>query len=262
MKKLGLALSSGGARGFAHIGVIKVLVENKIPIHYIAGTSMGAFISAYFALNLEIKGLEKIALNFRKRDMLKIIDVNDLRISLVKGEKGRQFLKNFLGNKTFKDIKIPLSIGATALEDGSKVVFSKGKLLDAVMASGAFPGVFPPVKYKGKHLVDGGLADATPVDLVRQLGANVIIAVDLFNLTRYKDRNYDSIKNVLGRTYEIIMYKIADYKEKEYGKNIVVLKPETGSRIQTFAFYNAKNNIRAGEIETKKHLKKIKRLLK
>lgn len=262
MKKLGLALSSGGARGFAHIGVIKVLIDNKIPIEFVAGTSMGAAIAAYFALNLEIRNLERIFVNFRKRDMLKVIDVNDPRISLVKGIKAKKFLKSIFGNKTFKDTKIPLVISATALEDGSKITFQKGKILDAIMASGAFPGVFPPVKYRNKHLVDGGLADATPVDLVKELGAEVIVAVDLFGLTRHKEMNYDTITKVLGRTYEIIMSKLADYKIKEYGKNIVVLEPETGKRIQTFAFYNAKKNIKAGEIEAKRHLKKIKRLLK
>ena len=262
MKKLGLALSSGGARGFAHIGVIKVLMDNKIPIEFVSGTSMGAAIAAYFALNLEVRSLERVLVKFRKRDMLKLIDVNDPRISLVKGIKAKQFLKSIFGNKTFKDCKIPLSIGATALEDGSKITFQKGKILDAIMASGAFPGVFPPVKYRNKHLVDGGLADATPVDLVEDLGAEVIVAVDLFGLTRFKDRDYNSVKDVLGRTYELIMSNLADYKIKEYGKNIIVLQPETGSKIQTFAFYNAKKNIKAGEIETKKHLRRIKRLLK
>ncbi len=262
MKKLGLALSSGGARGFAHIGVIKVLEDNKIPINCVSGTSMGAAIAAYYALNLEIRNLEKVLIDFRKRDMLKLVDVNDPRVSIVKGKKVREFLKPFFGNKTFNDIKIPLAIGATALEDGSKVTFRKGKIIDAVMASGAFPGVFPPVKYRGKHLVDGGLADATPVDLVNKLGAEVIIAVDLFSLTKNKKRTYSKITDVLGRTYEIIMSKLADYKIKGYGKNIVVLQPETGPRIQTFAFYNAKKNIKAGEIEAKKHLKKIKKLLR
>jgi NTE family protein len=262
MKKLGLALSSGGARGLAHVGVIKVLRKNNIPIDHVAGTSMGALVAAYYALNDDIMEFEKLLLKFRKRDLLKLIDVNDPRVSLVKGEKVRKFLKNLFGNKTFKDTKIPLKIGATALENGSKVIFSTGKIIDAVMASGAFPGVFPVVKYKRKHLVDGGLADATPVDLVKKMGADVIVAVDLFSLEYYKNRRYQTMKEVLERTYEIIMSKLADYKEKEYGKNIIVLKPKTGKRIQTFAFYNAKKNIRAGEIEAEKHLRKIKRLLK
>ncbi len=260
MKKLGLALSSGGARGYAHIGVIKVLQKNNIPIEYVAGTSMGAVVAAYYALFLDMSGIEKIILNFKKRDMLKIIDFNDPRVSIVKGIKAKAFLKNIFGEKTFADTKIPLKLGATSLQDGSKVIFSSGKIVDAIMASGAFPGVFPPIKYNGKDLVDGGLSDATPVDMVREMGAEVIIAVDLFSLEYYKNRNYNNMGEVLVRTYEIIMSKLSNYKIKEYGKNIIVLKPKTGSRMQTFSFYNAQN-IMAGAIEAEKNLSKIKKLL-
>ena len=261
MKKVGLALSSGGARGYAHIGVIKVLKENKIPIDCVAGTSMGAVIAAHYALHGSIKPLEKIALSFRKIDMLKIIDLNNPKISIVKGEKARNFLKTMFGNKTFADVKIPLKIGATALQTGKEVIFTSGKLVDAVMASGAFPGVFPAIKYNGKDLVDGGLADATPVDMVKSMGAQVIIAVDLFGLGFNRNRTYNNLVEVLGRTYEIIMSKLSNYRMKEYGSNIIVLKPKTGSRMQTFSFYNAPQNILSGENEARKHIEKIKRLL-
>lgn len=260
MKKLGLALSSGGARGMAHVGVIKVLEKNNIPISYIAGTSIGAVIAAYYALYLEINTLEKVANNLRKRDLVKLIDLNDPRISLVKGKKVKKFLKRFFGNKKFKDTKIPLRVGATSLKDGSAVVFSKGKILDALMASGAFPGVFPPIKYKGKYLVDGGLTDGTPVQLVNNMGADVIVAVDLVTLDSQR-RNYDSLFNVLSRTYEIVLSKLADYKEKEYGNNIVVLKPNLGTRMQTFAFNRAPKNIKIGEVDAQKQIRRIKKLM-
>ncbi len=260
IKKLGVALSSGGARGFAHIGVLKVLEKNNIPISYITGTSMGAVIAAFYALYGEVRTVEKIALGFRKRDTIKLVDLNNPKYSLIKGKKLKSFLKKYFGNKTFRDTKIPLKVGATALEDGSQVVFSRGKILDALLASGAFPGVFPPVKYRGKHLVDGGLSDATPVNLVKKMGADVILAVDLFTLRKIKQQNF-TMMDVLERTYEILVSNLSKYSEKEYGKNIIVLRPKAGHRIETFHFHRAKKYIEAGEKEALKYLKKIKKIL-
>ncbi|MEK6916858.1 MAG: patatin-like phospholipase family protein [Nanoarchaeota archaeon] len=260
-KKVGLALSSGGARGFSHVGVIKVLKKHNIPIDYISGTSIGAMVAAYYALNLEVEGFEKEFKNFRKRDLLKLIDLNNPRISLIKGEKVKIFLSKFFYGKNFKDTKIPLSIGATVLEDGSKKIFKTGKILDAVIASGAFPGVFPPVKYKGKTLIDGGLADATPVDLVNELGAEIIIAVDLFGFHRTNKKDFDNIWKVFGRVYEIAMSRLSTYTSKGYGDNIIVLKPKGGSRTDTFAIHKANQYIKIGEKEARKHIKKIKELI-
>ncbi len=262
MKKVGLALSSGGARGFSHIGVIKVLKKHNINVECVAGTSMGALVAAYYALFLDVAGLEKTALSFRRGDLLKLIDFNDPRLSLVKGEKVKAFLKSIFGYMTFSDTKIPLKIGATSLQDGSKVIFSSGKIVDAVMASGAVPGVFPPVRYKGQDLVDGGLSDATPVEIVRAMGANMIVAVDLFGLERQKSRTYANTRDAVERAYCILMSKLSSYETEKYAKNIVVLRPKTGSRIQTFSFYNAEKNIRAGEIEAMKKISEIKKLLK
>lgn len=259
--KLGIALSSGGARGFAHIGVIKELIKNKIKIDYLTGTSMGAIIAIFYGLYGEIKTAERMALSFRKREALRLVDLNDPRKSLVKGNKVKLLLKKYFGNKTFRDLKIPVKVGATALENGSQVILDKGKLIDAAMASGAFPGVFPPIKYKGQHLVDGGLADAAPVKLVKSMGADIIIAVDLFNLGHIKQKSY-SMMQVLERTYEILISNLSKYSEKEYGDHILVLKPEAGSRIETFYFHKAKIYIEAGEKEAKKKMSKIKKLLK
>ena len=130
-KKIGLALGSGGARGYAHVGVIKVLQKNKIPIDYVAGTSIGSIVGGYFALNLNTKKLETVGLDFTAKDIWKkLIDLNNPKQSLIKGNKIRDFLKQFLGEKRFKDTKIPLAIGATDIETGKTIVFKKGKIID------------------------------------------------------------------------------------------------------------------------------------
>jgi NTE family protein len=261
MRKIGLALGSGGARGYAHIGVIKILQKNNIPIDFIAGTSIGAIVGGYFALNLNTDKLEEIGLDLNAVDIWKkLVDLNNPKKSLIKGQKIRDFLKQFFGDKTFKDTKIPLAIGATDIEDGKLVVFKKGKIIDAAIASSTLPGIFPAYAYENKHLVDGGIADGLPIDLVRKMGADIIIGVDLYNseLPEFKDT---STLSVMERTYNILLSKLSIYQEHEYKNNIIVLRPKTGSGIQLFAFDKAKKFIEAGEKEAEKNLEKIKRMI-
>ena len=261
-KKVGLALGSGGARGFAHIGIINILEENKIPIDYVSGTSIGSVIAAYYALNLNLDNLKKVSLDFKTKDIWKtLIDLNNPNISLIKGKKLKKFWGQFFGNKTFRDTKIPLAIGATNLSDGSKVVFTKGKILDAVIASSTLPGIFPPSKIGNKFLIDGGIADGLPIDLVKKLGANVVIGVDLYSVNKSTIKSTNTF-DTMQRTYNILLSKLSEYHEHEYKKNIVVLRPNTGQGVQLFAFDRVKQNIKIGEDEAKKHLMKIKRLVK
>jgi NTE family protein len=260
MKKLGLALSSGGARGLAHIGVIKILLKHNIKIDYIAGTSMGAIVGAYFCINKEIAGFEKFVVKFQKKDLLQIFDLNDPRISLMKGTAARNYLEKILGNRTFNDLKVPLKIGATALEDGSRILFDKGNILDAIMASSAFPGILPAVKYKDIHLVDGGLSDVIPVQVVEEMGAQVIVGVNLFDLG-HKKQDY-KMKEVITRTYEIIMEKISEYNIKCFGDDTIIVKPKISPEMELIDFYNAKHHIKAGEAATELVIPKIIKALK
>jgi len=262
IKKVGLALGSGGARGFAHVGVIKELQKNNIPIDYISGTSMGGMVAAYYALYGHVTGIENVVNTFRKRDYLRLVDLNNPKKSLIKGDRVKKLLKKFFGDRTFKDTKIPLTLAATDLNKATQIVIKKGRILDALMASGAFPGVFPVVKYKGKYVVDGGLLDATPVNLVSKMGAEVIIAVDLFYLSPVKSKEYNRLLEVIQRVYDILLSNLSTYSAKEYGDNIIVITPDAGYRTATFAFHKAKTYIKAGEEGAQKNIKKIKRLLK
>jgi len=259
MKKIGLALGSGGARGFSHIGVIKVLLENNIPIHCIAGTSMGALIGGYFALTGNVDLMEDLAINFKKRDILNFVDLNDPRISLIKGLKVKKFLKKYFKNSSFKDTKIPLNVGVTRLDDGASIVIKKGNLLESIFASGSFPGVFPPVKIRNKYYIDGGAVNATPVNIAKEMGADVIIAVDLFGLTSIKNKKVDS-GLVMARVYDLLANSLNRYDEKD--SNLVVLKPIKLTRMKTFSFHNGKKYILAGMKEAKSNLKKIKKLIR
>lgn len=181
--KVGLALSGGGARGLAHIGVLKVLVEAHIPIDVISGTSMGSIIGAGYANGLSPSELESIALRFSHiRQLIRMVDLAGGRRGLLNGKHVRAFLTEIIGDTTkFSDLRIPLSICTVDLDTGREKIFTEGNVLDAVMASIAVPGIFVPQVVHDHRLVDGGVMNNLPVDHTRNLGAGFIIAVDVMH---------------------------------------------------------------------------------
>jgi NTE family protein len=260
-KKVGLVLGSGGARGYAHIGVIKVLLENDIPIDYISGASIGSVVGAYFALKKDVAGLENAVLSIKKQDLLRFVDFNDPRVSLIKSEKIRKFLNWLYEDKSFEDTKIPIKVVATSLESGKKIVIDSGKLIDAVMSSSAIPGIFPIVEYKKNHLIDGGISDGLPVDIAEKQGAQVIIAVDLYSYDYYEFKK-NNVKEILERTYRILLEKLSELNSMQYKKNIILLQPKAKKGFGTFAFDNAKEKIAAGEKAAREALPKIMEMIK
>ena len=179
-RKIGLALSGGGARGLAHIGVLKILEQEGVPIDYLAGTSMGGVIAAGYAAGLEPEFMEQEALRMTSlRRLLPLTDLSPLRRGLFEGQKVREYLTGHLGDRTFDDLRIPLTLMAVDLNSGREVYLNQGRLVDGVRATVALPGVFTPVERDGQLLVDGGLLDNLPADAVRHMGADVVIAVDI-----------------------------------------------------------------------------------
>ena len=178
-RKVGLALSGGGARGLAHIGVLKVLEQEGISVDLLAGTSMGGVIAAGYAAGLTPDFLEQEALRMASlRRLLALADPTLPRSGLFEGQKVRQYLLGHLGNRTFDDLRLPLALVAVDLNSGREVILREGRVVDAVRATIALPGVFTPVERDGQLLVDGGLLNNLPADVVRQMGADVVIAVN------------------------------------------------------------------------------------
>jgi NTE family protein len=173
---IGLALSGGFARGIAHIGVLKVLDEENIPISFVAGSSVGAFIGAIYCAGASAREIEQIAGNVRRRHFARLAIS---RFGLFSNHRMIKFLNKILKVKTFEELEIPLAITATEISNGAGVVFRSGPLAEAVRASCAYPGVFPPVDIDGRMLVDGGLAYPVPVQPVSEMGSQRIIAVHL-----------------------------------------------------------------------------------
>jgi NTE family protein len=179
-KRVGLALSGGAARGFAHIGVLDVLQKEGIPIDMIAGTSAGAIVGAVYASCRDSDTVKKHALSVDWKKLASLLDLSFSRTGLLKGSKIKKFLTGFLGGDiNFSDLKIPFACVATDIDTGEEVVINTGSVPEALRATISIPGVFTVVKRGERYLVDGGLTTPVPVDIVRQMGADFVIAVNV-----------------------------------------------------------------------------------
>ncbi len=180
-KTVGLVLGSGASRGWAHIGIIEALIEANIPIDFIAGCSVGAYVGALYASG-SIGSLKKFLLRMDGKKIFSYFDVVFPKSGLLNGSRRVQELFSMHTNvQTFEQLDIPLVMVATDLERGEKVVINSGNIIEGLRATMSYPGLFAPVQVKGRWLVDGGLVDPVPVGVARAMGAGVVIAVDLNN---------------------------------------------------------------------------------
>lgn len=175
--KLGLALSGGGIRGLAHIGVLEVLEAADVPIHFIAGSSMGGIIAVLYAAGIPLADLREAAIN---ASVLDFATPDPHGRGLIGQRKFRGFLVDLLGCEelSFADLRIPAVVTATDLEGGALVLLREGPVVPALLATSAFPLVFPPVHHQGRWFVDGGTLNNFPCDVVRIMGADRVIGVD------------------------------------------------------------------------------------
>jgi NTE family protein len=190
--RVALVLGGGAARGFAHVGVIRALEQEKIPIDLIVGTSVGSLIGALYAHEMNSFELEWTAFSLEKDDLL---DYTLLSASMgpIKGERLEAFVNKKVPVVNIEGLKIPFAAVATDLNRGTRVVLDRGPLARAIRASCAIPGVFQPVEFQGRLLVDGGTVDNLPVTVAREKGADIVIAVDIgqnvmnYNITNFVD---------------------------------------------------------------------------
>ncbi len=175
---IGLALGSGAARGWAHIGVIEALAEMGIQPQVVAGTSIGAFVGAAYAAG-QLQPLKSWVKTLGWKDILGFLDVTLGDAGLIQGDKLFDFVRNHMPDGRIEALPMPYAAVATDLYTGQEVWFREGPLLQAVRASIALPGLFTPIEHEGRWLVDGGLVDPVPISLCRAMGAEVVIAVNL-----------------------------------------------------------------------------------
>lgn len=212
--KIGLALGSGSTRGYAHIGVIKVLEKNKIPIDFIAGSSVGAMIGSVYAFCKDSHKLEKIILSPSWRQVISFIDPS-LKGGLIDGKKIKKFIDNSIKKSTFDKLKIPFRVVTTDFKTAEPIEISKGNVASAVQASISVPLFFKPVLLQEMMLWDGGLSESVPVETVRKMGADIVIAVNLDNKSRFSDE-----RNIGNNPY-LIALKTLKYFQYHLAKNCV-----------------------------------------
>jgi len=222
--RVGLALSGGAARGIAHVGVLRALVENGIPIDAIAGASAGALIGGCYAAGLSIERLGKMAATFRWRHTARL---SFSRLGLQSNARMEKFLRANLSVTRFEDLKIPFAAMVTDLRKGSLIVFrDKGDLPFAIRASCAIPFVYAPVKDRdGRLLIDGGIVKNLPISETRDLGADLVIAVDVnFDGVKFFDRPRTAL-GVLAYTF-IAVERIVSNQQR--GDADVLIVPKVG----------------------------------
>jgi len=287
---VGLALGVGVAYGFCHIGVLKVIEEEDIPVDVICGSSVGALIAGLWATGRSSQEILEITQEFKgPQHIWNIIDLTFPLIGFIKGNKLYAFLKKHLGNKTFYDVKLPLKIVASDVERKETKILDKGSLVDAIMTSCAMPGVFIPYKYKEIMLLDGGIISPLPTEPLFKMGIKKIIAVNVTPSHEDILRQYDKMKGELA-ALPLVGKKGSWFSWKEYLKNKfrinvldlvfssvevmqskvaeqeaqfadVVLHPDT-SGMHWLELHRAAEFAKRGEEEARRNLDKIRQLIR
>lgn len=250
---IGLALGGGFARGIAHVGVLKVLEEENIPIQFVAGTSVGALIGAAYCGGVSPAELEDLATRVRFKHFARW---TLSRFGLASNQRMIGFLNSILKVKTFEELRTPLAVTATDFSTGEGVVFRSGPLVDPVRASCAYPGMFLPVKINGRLLVDGMLAHAVPTAPLRQMGAQRVLAVHLRGTWTTTD-GPRHLFDVIGQCFAIAQEMNCDVWKRS--ADLVVDPDVNGYKYDGFEHSAAL--VRAGETATRLALPQIRKWL-
>ncbi len=219
--KIALVLGAGSSKGFAHIGVLKILESNKIPIHLIVGTSVGSAVGSLYAYGIDAFSLQKFAFSMNQGDIIDplVIPSN----GFIKGEKLEEFINKSVKHTPMEKLKIPFYAVATDLEKGEEVVFAKGNIGTAVRASCSIPGIFRPVKISGRMYVDGGVVSPVAVEAAKKYGADVVIAVDVSSGVE-RTQPEGTIETIL-QSISIMYSKLGAI---QMAKADVVIRPKVG----------------------------------
>jgi NTE family protein len=250
---IGLALGGGFARGIAHVGVLKVLEEENIPIRYIAGTSVGALIGAAYCSGISAAELEAVAARVRFKHIARW---TVSRYGFASNQRMIGFLNHLLKVKTFEELRIPLAVTATDFSTGEGVVFHSGPLVDPVRASCAYPGMFLPVKVRGRLLIDGMLSHTVPTRPLRQMGADRVLAVHLKG--KWTDgEGPRHLFDVIGQCFAIAQEMNSNQWKQAAD---MVIEPDVNG-YKYDAFEHSAALVRAGENATRAALPEIRKWL-
>lgn len=250
---VGLALGAGAARGIAHLGVLEVLVREGIPIDCIAGTSAGAVAGGVFAAGADLGWTERLVANL---DWGHLVRLSVPRLGFVRTEPLLQLLRLLTKGRTFAELELPFAAVAVDVERGTEVVLREGPVAEAILASSSIPGIFVPQRLGDRLLVDGGILNRVPVDVVRGLGAQVIIGVDVG--LEEPTVQVKNILDVMNQSFEIMQREIARYK---LGEPVdVMIRPDLG-KLSGYRLEAAPSIIEAGRVAAQAALPAIRQAL-
>ena len=248
-----LALGGGASKGFAHIGIIKVLKENNIPVKVVTGTSAGSIVGSLYASGMSPDRLELEAEILGKTDL---VDLTLSSSGFIKGEKLQNYINQKVGNRPIQQLPIKFAAVATDFESGKAVAFNRGNVGQAVRASASIPNVFQPTMIGGRRYVDGGLSQPVPVSAAKKQGANFIIAVDI-SARPVKNVN-QGFFSYLDQTFNVMSIPLLQH---ELGQANVVIKPQVLEMGSIGGFDQKRRAIQLGEEAARAALPEIKRKL-
>jgi NTE family protein len=262
VKKVGLALGGGAARGLAHIGVLEVLEREGIPVDLIAGTSAGAAVGALYAQGKTVAKIKELVDNTGWRQMVSLVDLTLPKSGFIEGKKIKNLLRSVVGDIDFSDLEIPLSCVATDINSGEEVVISDGPVLEGVRASISIPAIFTAVRWRDRYLVDGGLVNPVPVSTVRGMGADFVIAINVIPPTGVrihtgKEAKAPGIFQAIMHSLYISSYSLV--RSNLAGADIVI-EPDLAG-IGFGDFHRANEAIRQGEAAAEGLVEQLKRRL-
>lgn len=250
--KVGVALGGGGARGFAEIGVLRVLEQERIPIDVVVGTSVGSLIGALYADSGSVLDAEFLATEVTDEDLFDYRALAFLSGGLVKGEKLERFLEKHLKHRAIESMAVPFAAVAVELRTGRTVVFDRGPIARAVHASCAIPGVFVPVEIDGRAFVDGGVTEPVPVGPSRARGADVVIAVSIPAAVPG-----ETPRTPVGVVYHAVSIMAAEIGRRSAREADVVIEPDVGD-VAYDDFSQKRRLISAGEVAARAALPAIR----
>jgi len=271
-RKVGLALSSGAAKGLAHIGVLEVLEREGIPIDMIAGTSMGAIIGATYAQGKNAIQIKEVALDLGWKKLAQLLALTPPKTGFLSGQKIKPLLKEIIGEVDFADLRMPFACVATDIITGEEVVIKQGPVLEAVIASMSLPVIFKAARWQGRYLVDGGVVNPVPVSVLKDMGADFIIAVNVISkpsdragndhLEERGQKEIGEIKepgifSMMMRLVNVASYQVV--KSGLIGADVVI-EPKVAS-IGFADFHRARECIFQGELAAQDSVQEIKRRL-
>lgn len=258
--KVGLALSSGAAAGFAHVGVLLVLEKEGIPIDMVAGTSTGALIGALYAQGKSAGEIKILITDLGRKRFSYTVKLALAKTRLIRAKQAKNWLGTLVGDSEFEDLVIPFACVATDIMTGEEVIIDQGSVVEGVRASGSFPVIVPLYKWQGRYVVDGGLVNPVPVSVLKRMGADFIIAVNAITnrCKRLEPGNRrPNVFKLMKQAFYISRYQAV--RVGLIGADLVI-EPQV-AHISFGDFHRTEECIRQGELAAQESIVDLKRQL-